>query len=164
MNLGDRAEVRLEAFPEHPVKGEVTWINPFVNYDLGGPESTRPIRPMGTGAPEWPATFIAKITMDPESTLQILPGMTGFAVIRSETEVICLPREAVFAITAGKGLVYLVDGDKFHPREVTLGIIDGDFIEIREGIDLDDRSDPRRSSGLGTRRQDQDRHRTESRN
>jgi HlyD family secretion protein len=134
---GDRAEVRLEAAPERVLKGEVYWVNPFVNYDLGGPESTRPIRPMGTGAPEWPATFEARIHVEEVEGIPFLPGMTGFAITRSESEVLCLPREAVFAITAGKGLVFLVEGDVPHPHEVTLGIIDGDYIEIRGGLGPD---------------------------
>jgi hypothetical protein len=137
VNVGDHADVRLEAMPERTAAGEVTWINSFVNYDLGGPESTRPIRPMGTGSPEWPATFIVKITMEPVKEMPILPGMTGFAMIRAQSEVLCIHRQAVFAITAGKGLVYLVDGDQFLPREVTLGVLDGDYIEVREGLHVD---------------------------
>jgi HlyD family secretion protein len=134
LKVGDRAEVRLEAAPERVLKGEIYWINSFVNYDLGGPESTRPIRPMGTGAPEWPATFEARICIETQEGIPFLPGMTGFAITRSETESLCLPREAVFAITAGKGMVYLVDGDVPRPREVTLGIIDGDYIQIKDGL------------------------------
>jgi multidrug efflux pump subunit AcrA (membrane-fusion protein) len=134
VKVGDRAEVRLEAAPERVLSGKVSWINSFVNYDLGGPESTRPIRPMGTGAPEWPATFVVKVGVDSAEGIPILPGMTGFAIVRAESEVLCLPREAVFAITAGKGLVYLVDGDRPIPREVTLGILDGDYVEIRDGL------------------------------
>jgi multidrug efflux pump subunit AcrA (membrane-fusion protein) len=138
LKAGDSAEVRLEAAPERVLKGEIYWVNPFVNYDLGGPESTRPIRPMGTGAPEWPATFEARIRVDPPEGIPFLPGMTGFAIIRSESEVLSLPREAVFAITAGKGMVYLVEGDVPRPREVTLGIIDGDYIQICDGLDPDE--------------------------
>jgi HlyD family secretion protein len=135
VGVGHHAEVRLEAAPERVLSGTVTWVNPFVSYDLGGPESNRPVRPMGTGTPEWPATFIAKLDVEGVEGVPLLPGMTGFALIKSQGEALCLPREAVFAITTGKGMVYLIDGSGFRPREVTLGVVDGDFIEIREGLD-----------------------------
>jgi hypothetical protein len=137
LRVDEKAEIRLEAYPDRFFVGRVIWVNPFVNYDLGGPESTRPIRPMGTGAPEWPATFAARIQLDP-TTVSIAPGMTGFCVIRSKQEVNCLPREAVSAVTGGKGIVYLIHGNRFEPHEVILGIIDGDWIQIREGLDESD--------------------------
>jgi multidrug efflux pump subunit AcrA (membrane-fusion protein) len=138
IHVGDRVDVRLEASPERVLPGKVILINPFVSYDLGGPETLRPIRPMGTGSPEWPATFSVRIEVNAPPDFPVLPGMTGFAGIRAEAEVLCLPREAIFAITAGKGMVYLIVGDEFQPREVTLGVIDGDYIEIREGLGADD--------------------------
>ncbi|MGE3820224.1 MAG: efflux RND transporter periplasmic adaptor subunit [Isosphaeraceae bacterium] len=134
VNVEDRAEVRLEAYPERVLPGTVTWVNPFVTYELGGPESTRPIRPMGTGAPEWPATFAVRIQIENAPEARPIPGMTGFAIIVAKSEVLTLPREAVSAITGGKGIVFLVDGDDFVPQEVTLGLIDGDYIEVRDGL------------------------------
>ena len=139
MALGARAEVRLEAAPEHVLQGKVTSINPFVSYDLGGPETPRPVRPMGTGTPEWPATFAVRITVEDTPEVPILPGMTGFASIRTESEVTCLPREAVSAITGGKGMVYIIADEHFRPHEVTLGVLDGDYVEIRAGLRPDDR-------------------------
>ncbi len=132
--VGQKATVRLEAYPDHFFPGSVEKVNPFVNYDLGGPESTRPIRPMGTGAPEWPATFAVRIRIQSDAKRAAVPGMTGFCVIRSEREVTCVPRETVSAVTSGKGIVYVIKGDHFEPREVTVGLIDGDWIEIRDGL------------------------------
>ncbi|MBY0394912.1 MAG: hypothetical protein K2X91_00370, partial [Thermoleophilia bacterium] len=93
----------------------------------------RPIRPLGTGAPEWPATFAARIRLAPDGR-PVVPGMTGFCVLRSEAEVPCLPREAVAAVTSGKGIVRVIRGDRFEPREVSLGLVDGDWIEVRDGL------------------------------
>ena len=138
IRVDDRAEVRLEAAPDRALPGKVTLINPFVSYDLGGPETLRPVRPMGTGSPEWPATFAVRIQVQAPPEVPVLPGMTGFASVKAESEVTCLPREATFALTAGKGMVYLVEGSKFRPHEVTLGVIDGDFIEVRDGLGLGD--------------------------
>ena len=138
VHVGDEASIRLEAYPERFFRGEVEKVNPFVAYDLGGPESSRPIRPMGTGTPEWPATFAVRLRVGRDGR-PVIPGMTGFCVLRSKAEADCLPREAVSGVTSGKGLVYVIDGDRFRPREVTLGVVDGDWVEIRDGLGPDDR-------------------------
>lgn len=134
VSVGAQAKVRLEAFADRAFPGRVDFIHPFVKYDLGGPESTRPIRPLGTGAPEWPATFAVRIPIDPGAA-RVLPGMTGFAVIGSEIDALCLKRNAVTALTGGKAIVYKINGDRFEPKEVTVGIVDGDWIQIKSGID-----------------------------
>ncbi|MFO0957690.1 MAG: efflux RND transporter periplasmic adaptor subunit [Isosphaeraceae bacterium] len=138
MKVGDPAKVRLEAYPDRYFRGEVAWVNPFVTYELGGPESTRPIRPMGTGAPEWPATFAVRMTLV-DAEVRVVPGMTGFSTVEAKDEVDCLPRSAVSAITAGRGLVYIVEGDGFRPQEVALGVVDGDWIEVRNGLSTAER-------------------------
>lgn len=137
VSRGQEATVRLEAYPGRFFAGTVERVDPFVKYDLGGPESTRPIRPLGTGAPEWPATFAVRVRLGPDER-DVLPGMTGFCLVRSSSDVPCLPREAVSAVTSGKGIVNVVNGERFEPREVTLGIVDGDWIEIRDGLTDDD--------------------------
>ena len=131
---GQRVLVRLEARSGEVFPGVVDRIEPFVKYDLGGPESSRPIRPLGTGAPEWPATFAVRVRFD-EDDPRVLPGMTGFCMVESTTDALCLPREAVAAVTSGKGIVNLVVGDRFEPREVSLGVVDGDWIQIRDGLE-----------------------------
>jgi hypothetical protein len=137
VKVGDRTEVRLEAWPDRTLRGVVTWVNPFVNFDLGGPESTRPIRPTGTGSPEWPATYAVHIALGSESTsgLPIVTGLTGFSRIVMSKESTCVPREAVAAVSGGKGLIYLARGEQYEAREVLMGIIDGDWVEILGGLD-----------------------------
>jgi len=134
---GHRALVRLEARPGEALAGTVEYIEPFVKYDLGGPESTRPIRPLGTGAPEWPATFAVRVRLEQENP-HVLPGMTGFCIVESTSEAACLPRTAVASVTAVRGIVYIVRDGGFEPREVELGTIDGDWIQIRGGLAEDE--------------------------
>ena len=94
---------------------------------------------MGTGSPEWPATFSVKVDVEGVEGVPVLPGMTGFVLIRAQSERPSLsPREAILAITAGKGMVYLVEGDVPRPHEVTSGVINGDYVEIRDGLKPDD--------------------------
>jgi multidrug resistance efflux pump len=136
-STGGRAEVHLEAIPGQVLDGEIVKIHPYVSYNLGGPETTRPIRPLGTGAPEWPATFAVRIQLDDASNPArpvVVPGQTGFARVSLATQCLAVDRAAVTSISAGKGMVYVVDGDRFRPRQVSLGAIDGDWIEIRDGL------------------------------
>ena len=71
---------------------------------------------------------------DPE--VKIAPGMTGFArVIAHRRQVLAVPRDAVSSLSAGKGVVRLVD-DAGRPvsTEVSLGDVDDRYVEITNGI------------------------------
>jgi len=139
--VGDGAEVRLEARPDRVFAGRIELIHPFVSYNLGGPETDRPIRPLGTGAPEWPATYAVRIHLDdpkiaPE--VPIVPGLTGFARIMLKSELLAIPRAGVTVISRDEGLVSVVRGDDFEPKSVVLGMTDGDWTAIRSGLAPDD--------------------------
>jgi multidrug efflux pump subunit AcrA (membrane-fusion protein) len=131
--VGERVEVRLEARPNEVLIGRVARIIPFVSYNLGGPETDRPVRPTGTGAPEWPATYAVRVALDGPGA-GIVPGLTGFVRIRREVQSLAIPRTAVSAISAGKGIVLVADGSRFEPKDVTLGVADGDWIGVESGI------------------------------
>jgi multidrug resistance efflux pump len=132
--VGSRAVVHLEAYPGQPIPGTVSKILPIVTYDLGGPEATRPIRPLGTGAPEWPSTFGVQIELEAEG-LVVVPGMTGFARIASEHAGPSIPNAALVARSGRTAFVYLVDGDRRVTRQVILGASAGGFTEIRSGLE-----------------------------
>lgn len=135
--VGDAAEVHLEAYPDRTFPGKITQIQEMVSYSLGGPETNRPIRPLGTGAPEWPATFAVRIQVD--GAVKIVPGLTGFAKVVVARESNAVPRGAVTSISGGKALVFAVDPNQrenFEPREVTVGRTSGGWTEILSGLDL----------------------------
>ena len=134
--VGDSADVRLEAFPGDVLSGTVTKIQPVVSYNLGGPETNRPMRPLGTGAPEWPATFAVRINIEDGGDRTIVPGLTGFARVRTERDTLAVPRGAVASVSAGKGLVHVVSGEGYQPREVALGFVSNEWYEVRSGLDL----------------------------
>jgi len=106
-----------------------------VNFALGGPETNRPIRPLGTGAPEWPATFSIRVALEPTDEL-VVPGLTGYATVIQNRNTLTIPRGAVTAISGSRGIAFVIgeNGESFEPRNVVVGIRDDHFVEIREGL------------------------------
>ena len=136
---GMDATVNLEAYSGHEFHATIEKVIPIVTFSAGGPETKSPVRPLGTGSPEWPATFTIHLHLDDEG-LSLAPGMTGFArVIGRHQRALAVPREAISSVSAGKGLVRLVD-DAGHPvtTPVALGQIDEHFIEITAGLQNSD--------------------------
>jgi len=135
VHLGDAVEVRLSAHQDHVFGGKITLIRPLVNFSLGGPETNRPIRPLGTGAPEWPATFSVRVALE-ETEHLVVPGMTGYATVIQMRNVLAVPRGAVNAVSGNRGIAFVIDSDResFTPRNVITGITDGRWVEIREGL------------------------------
>jgi multidrug efflux pump subunit AcrA (membrane-fusion protein) len=136
---GMEATVNLESYTGRTLSATVDRVIPIVTFSAGGPETKTPIRPLGTGTPEWPATFKVRLRLnDPE--VKIAPGMTGFArVIAHRRQVLAVPRDAVSSLSAGKGVVRLVD-DAGRPvsTEVSLGDVDDRYVEITNGISPSD--------------------------
>jgi multidrug efflux pump subunit AcrA (membrane-fusion protein) len=110
-------------------------VIPIVTFSAGGPETKTPVRPLGTGTPEWPATFKVRLRLEDEG-LKIAPGMTGFArVIAHHRQVLAVPRDAVSSLSAGKGVVRLVNSSgRSVSTLVSLGDVDDQFVEITNGI------------------------------
>ncbi len=130
---GSAAEVFLGAKPGAALPGRVTQVIPIVTYDLGGPELARPIRPSGTGTPEWPATYKGLIVLDKPSP-DLVPGMTGFARVTLTRLVLAVPHAAILSMSAGSGIVHVVRGRRQQPRAVTYGMTDSDWTEITSGL------------------------------
>jgi HlyD family secretion protein len=132
---GDRVEVRLSAYQDRIFNGTIERVRSLVNFAMGGPETNRPIRPLGTGAPEWPATFSIRVTLDPSEEM-VVPGLTGYGTVIQERETLSVPRGTVTAVSGNRGIAFVVgqDGESFEPRNVVVGIRDDDFVQIREGL------------------------------
>ena len=132
---GTPVNVRLEAFPGRVFEGRVRKIKPMVTYNPGGPEAARPIRPLGTGSPEWPATFITRIELagDEQQLHDIVPGLTGFAEVKVERRGPAVPEGSLTSISGGKAMIYVVDGDRFHVQEVAVGQESDGWVEVTSG-------------------------------
>jgi len=139
VSVGQVASVFLEARRGHPLNGVVERVVPVVTFNLGGPETNRPIRPKGTGAPEWPATFAVRVALPLEELPRLVPGLTGFARIESTSRGIGIPQAAVLSLSAGTGFVHVRDGDRFHTVGVRCGITSGRMTQVfglDEGTDV----------------------------
>jgi multidrug resistance efflux pump len=136
---GMEATVNLEAYAGRAFRATVERIVPIVTFNAGGPETTRPVRPLGTGSPEWPATFKVRLHVESEG-VKFAPGMTGFArVICHRKRALAVRREAVTTISAGKGIVRTVDAFGRHTSVlVSLGAVDDRFVQITQGLNASD--------------------------
>ena len=135
--VGNDAQVRLSAFQDRVLIGKIERIKPLVNFSLGGPETNRPIRPLGTGAPEWPATFAVRIKLQVDEP-HVVPGLTGFAKITNSRNAVCVPRGSVSATSGNRGIVHVVNesGDGCVPRDVSIGWTDDSWTEITDGLNV----------------------------
>ncbi len=131
---GTPVNVRLEAFPGRVFRGHVAKIKPIVNYSQGGPEAIHPIRPLGTGSPEWPATFEARVVLEGDLK-NVVPGLTGFAEVRLERRALAVPSGALTSVSGGKAIAYVAEGDQFRPQAVTTGISASGWTEVLAGLD-----------------------------
>ena len=134
---GDRGQIQLEAFAGVELPAKVTTVHPFVSFSASGPEVNRPIRPSGTGAPEWPTTFPVRFELPPIQ-LPVNVGLSGFARVESRKRCLCIPDSAVVSRLAGRGYVYVPVGDQFEKRPVVLGGSSDGWTEIVEGLSTSD--------------------------
>jgi multidrug efflux pump subunit AcrA (membrane-fusion protein) len=133
---GMQATVNLEAYAGRSFRATVERVIPIVTFNAGGPETTSPVRPLGTGSPEWPATFKVRLHLDSPG-VKLTPGMTGFArVVVRHRRALAVPRNALSSLSAGKGVVRVVDNaDRPVTTPVSLGEVDARFVEITGGVD-----------------------------
>jgi multidrug resistance efflux pump len=139
VQIGDDVEVRLSAYQDILFQGKIERVRPLVNFALGGPETNRPIRPLGTGAPEWPATFAVRILLQENGAL-IVPGLTGYATVIQKRTTLSVPRGTVMGVSGRRGIVFVIDSDgkSFKARNVVTGLSDNRYVEITEGLKQDE--------------------------
>jgi multidrug resistance efflux pump len=131
---GASAEVYLAARPGIPLLGRVSNVNPIVSYSTGGPETPTPIRPIGTGAPEWPVTFKVRIDLEPDAIANLVPGLTGFSRVTLERNSLAVPEAAMTSMSAGNGLLSVVNGSSWQVRRARYGAVTDGWIEVLEGV------------------------------
>jgi HlyD family secretion protein len=136
---GMSATVNFESYPGRSFSGTIERIIPIVTFDAGGPETKTPVRPLGTGTPEWPATFRVRLRID-SADAKLAPGMTGFARVIGHTDkALAVRRVAVSSLSAGKGVVRIVDNSgHLVTTPVRIGAVDDEYVQILSGLDATD--------------------------
>jgi len=133
---GAPVSIRLEAFPGRVFEGRVRKVKPMVTYNPGGPEAARPVRPLGTGSPEWPATFATRIELVGDGAQQeTVPGLTGFAEVKVERTGTAVPEGSLTSVAAGRAIAYVVEGDHFRTQQVAIAQPADGWVEIVSGIE-----------------------------
>lgn len=134
---GMAGTAQLESYPGRPLDIAVERVVPVVSFNEGGPEINRPLRPRGTGAPEWAATFAVRLAFhDVPDGVRLAPGMTGFARVEARRNALAVPREALVSVAAGRAIVQVVAADGGRERrEVRVGMVDGIAAEIVGGLE-----------------------------
>ena len=137
---GQNARVALESYPGKEFDTVISIVKPIVSFNNGGPEISRPLRPRGSGSPEWAATFKVKLDFDGVKAGQgIVTGMTGFSRLKIESESLTVPRSAVMSVSAGSAIVYVVQGESdWELREVGVGNVGLKYVEILSGLKPDE--------------------------
>ena len=118
---GDRVEVRLSAYQDRIFKGIIERVRPLVNFALGGPETNRPIRPLGTGAPEWPATFAVRVQLVAQRHTD-RPRADRLCDRRArKRQPLAVPRGTVSAVSGNRGIAFVVGirSDNRSSREMS---------------------------------------------
>ncbi len=116
VQLGQEANIILDALPDEEVKGEVAFISP-VGITLAGVVS-----------------YDTTITLEnPVAGLRDGMSATAEIVIERRDDVLSIPNRAIRGTLESPMVVVLVDGQQ-EEREITLGLTDGINTEVLSGL------------------------------
>ncbi|SHH22777.1 efflux RND transporter periplasmic adaptor subunit [Tepidibacter thalassicus] len=114
VRIGDVVDISIKSAGKDNFKGKITALSPATSQGS--------------------MTYPIKIEIDNKNKL-IKPGM--FAEVNIITDkkekVITVPSEAVI-VKEGNNVVFTVNGDKAHMKNVLLGVDNGEYVEIKNGI------------------------------
>jgi RND family efflux transporter MFP subunit len=117
VQLGQEANILLDALPDEEVKGEVAFISP-VGITLAGVVS-----------------YETTITLEnPVAGLRDGMSATAEVIIERRDDVLLIPNRAIRGTLQNPTVVVLVDGQE-EEREITLGLTDGINTEVLTGLE-----------------------------
>lgn len=115
VKVGDLARVTVNAWPEHPVEGRVTFIYPSV-----GKESRTARLRIEVANPD------GKLRADMAATVEIASPLAGSRLAVPDSAVIDSGRRQVVLVERGEG--------RYEPRPVKLGARVPGFVQVLEGL------------------------------
>lgn len=113
LSIGQSAYVTVEAWPEERFSARVLRISPVVNATTG----------------------TVKVTLEISARGKLRPGMFTGVFLETETrpDALVVPRAALSLESIGD-TVYVAAGETASRREVELGFQEGDYVELRSGV------------------------------
>jgi len=114
LRLGMTATLSLQAFPNHRFKGRVIFIDPILD----------------------PKTRTAKVRLEfPNPSGDLRPEMFGEVTLQSPPrQGLRIPTDAVIDSGTRKVVFVAIGEGKFQPREVKLGAVASDSVEVLSGL------------------------------
>ncbi|SHK38259.1 efflux RND transporter periplasmic adaptor subunit [Tepidibacter formicigenes] len=114
VKIGDSVDISIKSAGKENFKGKITALSPATSQGS--------------------MTYPIKIEIDNKNKL-IKPGMFGEVSIVTEKKekVITVPSEAVI-VKEGNDVVFTVEDNKAHMKNVSLGIDNGEYVEIIKGV------------------------------
>lgn len=131
IQIGDPAEVRLEAIVGQLVPGRVKSIIPIVSSAVAAAQTARPAP---TGPSEFPATFRVRVELGRLEGFTFAPGMTGFAKFALGRTGLAVPQAAITSVSAGSGVVHIVAAGQHAARQIRYGATSDGWTEILDGL------------------------------
>ena len=117
VQLGQEANILLDALPDEEVKGSVVFISPVGTIRAGV------------------VSYGTTITLEnPVAELRDGMSATAEVIIERRDDVLVIPNRAIWGTLANPKAVVLVDGQQ-EEREITLGLTDGINTEVLSGLE-----------------------------
>jgi len=118
VEIGQKAIVTLDAFPDNPFEGKVTFI------------SLVPTPQSGV------VLFNVKIGFQPPKDSGIRVDMSADAdiILKERTNVLLIPSQAIYHNSQGNTVVSIMKGDRTEERAVVTGVDDGFDVEVISGL------------------------------
>ena len=131
VHIGQKADVRLDAYPETVFPGEVTAIGALASAGSGSGG-----RRFGRGTREdWVRGVEVQIDIKAQDE-RILPDLSVSADIQisEKPDQLIIPRSAVKVLEDGSKIVQVRQGESFRPREVELGDMNETHAVVLAGL------------------------------
>lgn len=111
--VGQPAYLTVDAWPDERFEARVLRLSPVVDA----------------------ATGTVKVTLEVEAAGKLRPGMFGSIFLQTDTHegALAIPKTALALDSIGDA-VFVVDGATAKRRDITLGVREGDFVEVVSGL------------------------------
>lgn len=135
IRIGQKAEVRLDAYPDLVLPGEVISIGALASAGGGGGGR----RFSRGGRQEWVRGIEIQVAIQQEDE-RIIPDLSASAdiVLLEEPDQLVIPREAIRHLDDGTAVVEVRDGETFQQREVELGELNATHAVVLAGLSESD--------------------------